>query len=57
MLQFAGDEAAARETLEALRILGAVSVFNVPEGDPLLAALAELGGSVALRQREMTFAV
>lgn len=55
VLQFAGDQPAARETLEALRTLGAVSVFNVSEGGALVAALEELGGSVVLRQRELAF--
>ena len=53
LMQFAGDGQAARETLRSLRSLGPVSIFNVPEGDPLLAALEDLGGGIALRQREM----
>ena len=54
LMQFAGDGDAAREILESLRTLGPVSVFNVPEEDPALAALKDLGGSIALRQREMS---
>ena len=54
LMQFAGDEHEAREILESLRTLGPVSVFNVPEEDPVLAALKDLGGSIALRQREMS---
>ncbi len=56
VMQFEGDGQAARETLERLRTLGAVNAFNVPEGDPLVAALTELGGSIALRQRELRIA-
>ena len=51
LMQFAGDGDAAREMLESL---GPVSVFNVPEEDPVLVALKDLGGSIALRQREMS---
>jgi hypothetical protein len=54
LMQFAGDGDAASEILESLRTLGPVSVFNVPEEDPVLAALNDLGGSIALRQREMS---
>jgi ribosomal protein S18 acetylase RimI-like enzyme len=53
VMQFAGDGDAAHEILESLRALGPVSAFNVPEGDPILAALKDLGGDIALRQREM----
>jgi GNAT superfamily N-acetyltransferase len=54
LMQFAGDGDAARAILESLRTLGPVSVFNVPEEDPVLVALKDLGGSIALRQREMS---
>ena len=53
VMQFSGDDAAARETLESLRTLGPLSLFNVPEDDPLSAAFKRLGGTVALRQREL----
>ena len=53
LVQFAGDEDAARSCLVSLRRKGPVSLFNVPEGDPALAASAGLGGRTALRQREM----
>jgi ribosomal protein S18 acetylase RimI-like enzyme len=53
LMQFAGDDEAARATLDSLRALGPVSVFNVPEDDPIAAALRDLGGRVDLRQREM----
>ncbi len=56
-MQFTGDEQAARESLERVRAIGAVSVFNVPESDPLVGELKELGGHIALRQREMLFTV
>ena len=57
VMQFTGDEQAARESLERVRAIGAVSVFNVPESDPLVGGLKELGGHIALRQREMLFTV
>jgi ribosomal protein S18 acetylase RimI-like enzyme len=53
VMQFAGGDTAARETLESLRALGPVSIFNVPEDDPLAAAFKRLGCTVALRQREL----
>jgi ribosomal protein S18 acetylase RimI-like enzyme len=53
VMQFAGDEAAARTVLESLRAAGPVSLFNVPEDDSTLGVLASLGGRIALRQREM----
>ena len=43
-MQFAGDQDAAREVLASLRALGPVSVFNVPEDDPVASALRQLGG-------------
>lgn len=53
LMQFTGDDMAARETLESLRALAPVSLFNVPEDDPLMGAFKQLGGTVALRQREL----
>jgi hypothetical protein len=52
-MQFAGDDEAARQVLASLRCEGAVSLFNVPAGDPLLTAAKALGGQTTLRQREM----
>jgi GNAT superfamily N-acetyltransferase len=57
LMQFAGDDTAARETLGSLRALGAVTLFNVPEDDPLAGALRGLGGTVGLRQRELAISV
>ncbi len=52
----ARDEEVARELLCALRVRGErISYVNVPEGDPASAALRELGGSLDLRQYEMTW--
>ena len=52
----ARDEDAARDLLCALRARGdRVSYVNVPEGDPASAALRSLGGSLDLRQFEMTW--
>lgn len=53
LMQFAGDQDAAREVVASLRALGPVSVFNVPEDDPVASALRQLGGRIDLRQREM----
>jgi hypothetical protein len=53
LVQFAGGEDDARSFLVSLRRKGPVSLFNMPEGDPALAASAGLGGRTALRQREM----
>lgn len=39
--------------LGALRGVGAVSILNLPAGDPAAAAFEELGGTVAVRQHEM----
>ena len=39
--------------LGALRGLGAVSLLNLPEGDPTATAFEELGGTVVVRQHEM----
>jgi ribosomal protein S18 acetylase RimI-like enzyme len=52
LMQFAGDEQAARHVLAALRTLGSVSLLNIPEDDPAATALRDMG-TVALRQREM----
>ncbi len=57
LLQLAGDEHAARELLTAMRTHGPVAIFNVPVGDPALAALHALGGRVTLRQREMVLSL
>ena len=53
VMQFAGDEAAAREILVRLRALAPVSALNVPEDDALVSVLRRLGGTIVLRQREM----
>lgn len=53
LLQLAGTGAAARELLKTLRTYGVVTIFNVPEDDPAAHAFAALGGTVAVRQREM----
>lgn len=57
LLQFAGDQDAAREVLSSLRTLGPLSVFNIPEDDPVAAAFRELGGEPSLRQREMSLSL
>lgn len=51
LLQIGGD--AAEELLLALRSEGPVHLLNLPEGDPVAAALAKLGANVVVRQREM----
>jgi len=52
----ARDADVARDLLCALRARGErVSYVNVPEGDPASQALRELGGTLDLRQYEMTF--
>ena len=53
LLQHAVNERNAEDLLRALRAHGPVTLFNVPAGDPLLAAFNSLGGTVALRQREL----
>ena len=50
LVQVAGD---AGPLLRALRILGPVSVLNLPEDDPAADVLRELGAAVAVRQHEM----
>jgi ribosomal protein S18 acetylase RimI-like enzyme len=52
LMQFAGDEEGARAALALLRALGPVSLLNIPEDDPVVAALRD-AGTIALRQREM----
>jgi hypothetical protein len=53
-LQIAGDEGPLRDLLRGIRSLAdVVGVVNVPAGDPAAAALAALGGTVAVRQHEM----
>jgi ribosomal protein S18 acetylase RimI-like enzyme len=53
----ARDAAAAAELLAAARARGSsLHYVNVPEGDPASEALAALGGSLDLRQLEMTLA-
>ena len=54
VLQHAVEERDAERLLRALRVHGPVALFNVPADDPALAALVLLGGSVAVRQRELT---
>jgi ribosomal protein S18 acetylase RimI-like enzyme len=54
VLQVAGDEGPLRDLLLGIRSLGdVVGVVNLPAGDPAAAALAALGGTVAVRQHEM----
>ena len=50
LLQLAGE---AAPLLRALRVLGPVSVLNLPEEDPARSVLRELGGTVVVRQHEM----
>lgn len=50
LIQIAG---AAEPLLRALRILGPVSVLNLPEDDPAAPVLRDLGAAVAVRQHEM----
>jgi len=51
LVQIAGDD--ATELLRTMRAHGPVLALNLPVGDPAVAALRELGGSAAVRQREM----
>lgn len=54
VLQIAGDEGPLRDLLRGIRSLAdVVGVVNLPAGDPAAAALAALGGTVAVRQHEM----
>jgi ribosomal protein S18 acetylase RimI-like enzyme len=50
LLQIAGE---AEPLLRALRILGPVSILNLPEDDPAATALPSLGATVLVRQHEM----
>jgi GNAT superfamily N-acetyltransferase len=50
VVQIAGD---AEPLLRALRTLGAVTVLNLPDSDPIATTLEELGGAVMIRQHEM----
>lgn len=50
LLQIAGE---AEPLLRALRVLGTVSVLNLPADDPAAPVLRELGAAVAVRQHEM----
>ena len=50
LLQLAGE---AEPLLRALRVLGPVSVLNLPVDDPASPVLRELGAAVAVRQHEM----
>jgi len=53
LLQLAGSDDNALELLRTMRAHGVVTIFNVPEKDPAAHALAQLGGTVAMKQREM----
>jgi ribosomal protein S18 acetylase RimI-like enzyme len=53
LLQHTGAARDLEDLLRALRAQGPVTLFNVPAGDPLLTAFSSLGGTVALRQREL----
>jgi GNAT superfamily N-acetyltransferase len=53
IVQIAGDERATEALLITLRARGAVNVLNLPDDEPAAAALRNLGGRVAARQREM----
>jgi GNAT superfamily N-acetyltransferase len=50
LLQLAGD---AEPLLRALRVLGTVSVLNLPADDPAAPVLRDLGATVVVRQHEM----
>jgi GNAT superfamily N-acetyltransferase len=50
LLQIAGE---AEPLLRALRILGPVSLLNLPEDDPAATAFRSLGAAVVVRQHEM----
>jgi hypothetical protein len=53
IVQIAGDEPAADALLAALRSRGTVNIVNVPADGPAAAALRNLGGRIAARQREL----
>jgi len=50
LVQIAGE---AEPLLRALRILGPVSVLNLPEDDPAASAFRTLGATMVVRQHEM----
>ena len=50
LVQIAGE---AEPLLRALRILGPVSILNLPEGDPAASAFRTLGATMVVRQHEM----
>jgi GNAT superfamily N-acetyltransferase len=50
LIQIAGN---AEPLLRALRVLGPVSILNLPEHDPAAAAFRSLGATVVVRQHEM----
>jgi GNAT superfamily N-acetyltransferase len=50
LVQIAGN---AEPLLRALRVLGPVSILNLPEDDPAAEAFRALGGTVVVRQHEM----
>jgi hypothetical protein len=50
LLQVAGE---SEPLLRFLRGLGAVSVLNVPEDDPVAPTLRSLGATAVIRQHEM----
>jgi GNAT superfamily N-acetyltransferase len=52
LIQIAGN---AEPLLRALRVLGPVSILNLPEDDPAAAAFRSLGAAVVVRQHEMLF--
>src|SRR5206468_9523138 len=53
LLQIAGET--PDPLLQAMRVEGAISVLNLPEGDPAAAAFRRLGAQPVVRQREMFF--
>jgi len=55
VLQLAGDSSPVRQLLAGARSLGdSLSVLNLPVGHAARPALAELGGTVIVRQQEMS---
>jgi hypothetical protein len=52
LFQIAGTE--LEELLQTLRAHGTVSALNIAVDDPTAAAFGSLGGTVAVRQREMS---
>lgn len=53
VVQLAGETGALVSLLDGARSLGDLSVLNLPDDHPAAAALAELGGRVAVRQHEL----